>query len=255
MITASAPAARAHDERAAPPPRREDLATPLDRLVRFQRRSESLAVDIRDLEEMEVTLDPLELVHTMLGERDPRSEHEVTERGGHEDFAGPRHGHHPRRRVHDEAPGLPADRLELPEADARPDLDPELSNGLGRCDRGPDRIRRSLERDEEPVARRVDLVPAEAAHRAPHDPMVPLDEFAPAGIPHLRRDRRRAHDVGEQDRSKTASSAAALHVRECRFAPFRGRTEDVRRSSLTDFARTNGDTVPLPVSRALPPPP
>jgi len=68
----------AHDERASPSPGREDLAAPLDRLVGFQRQRERLAVDTRDLEEMEVSLDPFELVHTMLGERDPGSQHEVT---------------------------------------------------------------------------------------------------------------------------------------------------------------------------------
>ena len=76
---------------------------------------------------------------------------------------GPRDRHHARRRVHHEPARLASGRLELAEAHPGADLDPELADGLGGGDRAADRVGRTLERGEEPVARRVDLVAAEPA--------------------------------------------------------------------------------------------
>jgi hypothetical protein len=87
----------------------------------------------------------------------------------HKHLAGTRDPDDPRSHVHDEPTGLPVSSLEFPEGDRSSDLDPEFPNRLDCRYRASDRIARTLERDEEPVTRGIDLAASESLDRASKD--------------------------------------------------------------------------------------
>ena len=205
------------DQRRPLGPCREDVTPTLGRLLLFERWRHLRAVDARDAGEAELPVQALQPVDAVLGERDARSGHDLPDRRGDEHLAGSTHRHHAGRRVHHESAGLATGRLELAEAHAGTDLDPELAHGLGGRDRAADRVCRALERGEEPVARRVDLPPAEPAELSPDDAVMPGGELDPARVAHLGGDRRGAHDVREQHGAHRAPRRPSLHRRSvCR---------------------------------------
>jgi hypothetical protein len=69
--------------------------------------------------------------------------------------------------------------------DPRPDLDPQLADGLDEGAGAPDGGRRLLERGEEPVPGRVELSPAVALERLADEAMVAIDERLPAPVTEL----------------------------------------------------------------------
>ena len=75
-----------------------------------------------------------------------------------------------------------------------------LAEGRG----GEDRPGRAVEGREEPVTRGVELPSLEPRELATNDRVMLLQELAPSRVSEARRQLRRTHDVGEQDRGKHA---------------------------------------------------
>src|SRR5688572_22151486 len=95
---------------------------------------------------------------------------------------------------------LSVEELALPDVDSRPDLEAELVHGAAdRCG-ALHRTRRAVERAQEAVARRIDLLAAEALDLAPHDIVVAQQAIPPRLVADLREQVRGAHDVREEDR-------------------------------------------------------
>ena len=65
-----------------------------------------------------------------------------------------------------------------------------------------DRSCRTVERQEKPVAGRLDRGPLEPSNLLPHDTVVRIEKHAPAVVAHRRCKLGRSHDVGEQDRGQ-----------------------------------------------------
>ena len=124
------------------------------------------------------------------------------------------HRHHPSGGVHGETARLAALELELAERDAGPDVDAERTDSLRDRDGASDRVDRTVERREEAVAGRVVLATTEPTQFPADELMVAADQLGPSTIPQLGRDRRRADDVREQDRSETTPGGrrSPLHV-------------------------------------------
>src|SRR5581483_8469844 len=112
--------------------------------------------------------------------------------------------------VHRDAAYLALDHLALAGVQARPHVDSELVHAVRDRTRAPDPARRPVEGREEAVAGRVELAAAVPGELLPHERMVPLDELAPASVPQLDRLRRRADDVGEEDRGEHAVGLGRL---------------------------------------------
>jgi hypothetical protein len=74
----------------------------------------------------------------------------------------------PRANVHGDASDFAGDRVELPRVHPRPDLDPEIPYAFADRPGASHTTRRPVERREEPVARRVDFVPAEVKLETRH---------------------------------------------------------------------------------------
>ena len=94
--------------------------------------------------------------------------------------------------------GLSVDRLDLAGMDTGTNLDPERPHRPDDRSGAAHRAGRSVERREEPVARRVDLMTAEPREKRPHLRVVLLDDLLPQPISLCRRALRRADHVREQ---------------------------------------------------------
>ena len=81
---------------------------------------------------------------------------------------------------------------------------PMRPQGLAQGRGGEDRPRRAVEGREEPVTRRVELPSLEPRELSTNDRVMLLQELAPSRVSEARRQLRRTHDVGEQDRGKHA---------------------------------------------------
>ena len=87
-----------------------------------------------------------------------------------------------------------------PARTSRPIAAQRLAEGGGGLDgpRGP------IECREEPVPGRVELAAMESGELATDDRVMALEQLTPGGVSEPRRELRRAHDVGEQDRREHA---------------------------------------------------
>src|SRR5688500_827994 len=95
---------------------------------------------------------------------------------------------------------LAADDLDFTHVNGDPDLDLERLERLEDRPGTVDRLRRTLEHDEEAVAGRIELAPRETLQLAPHDRVVALEQLPPATVAQLARQLRGAHYVSEHHR-------------------------------------------------------
>ena len=94
--------------------------------------------------------------------------------------------------------------LALTGVQAGANLQTELADRFADRARRPNCPRRAVERGEEAVAGRVDLPPLEMLELFPDQPMVFLDQAAPAAVAEARDHLGRMRDVGEQDSREDA---------------------------------------------------
>src|SRR5207247_5734537 len=99
---------------------------------------------------------------------------------------------------------LGANALDLARVDADADSQPDALDGLDQAHRESNGARRPIERQEESIARRIDLTATEAAEFSSDDRIEALEEVRPPPIPELRRTLRRVDDVDEHHGRKDA---------------------------------------------------
>ena len=204
------------DRPAAPPlPRRRlDEPASLARLLPGERRGSPDAVDGHHLEQPPLSLDPLELVHAVVGELEPRSGDRVAERRRNEDLPRLPRAHHARADVDGEPSDLPLHQLDLADVQAGADLDPDLPDAVGDRARASDRVRGPVEPSEEPVPCGVELPAPESLQLRADDRVVPLDEGSPAKVAQIGRDLRRPHDVREEHGRQHGAASPRRHARQ-----------------------------------------
>ena len=103
-----------------------------------------------------------------------------------------------------QAADVVAAMLDLPGVETDAYLDVEPMSGVPDRRRAPDRACGTVERREEAVAGRLDLLTAERGQLVAYPCVVRVEEFRPTAITHGRRPFRRADDVGEHHRREHA---------------------------------------------------
>ena len=96
-----------------------------------------------------------------------------------------------------------------PSTYAGPHLQSDLGGGVADCLGAQDRARRSVERRQQSVSRRLDLTAPEAFQLSCHCLVVTVDERAPSIFAHLGEVCVRAGDLGEQNRCQNAFGVSA----------------------------------------------
>src|SRR5262245_9269923 len=146
----------------------------------------------------------LQLVGAALVELDSRTGHEVLDRGGDEHFTRLGERGDPRSRRDRDPAELAVDALELAGVEAGPHLEPERADRVANRGRALDRAPGPVEGREEAVARRVQLLAAEAHELAAHERVVARQQLAPRSVAELCSPFGRADDVCEHDRREHA---------------------------------------------------
>src|SRR5262245_29592862 len=101
--------------------------------------------------------------------------------------------------MHRDASDLSVHDLALTGVKAGAQLEPEFADARADRARAPNRARRAVEPGEEAVAGDVELRAPETDELAPDHGMVARQELAPGTVAELRRLRRGANDVGEEN--------------------------------------------------------
>jgi hypothetical protein len=108
-------------------------------------------------------------------EDDPRTGHQVFDRARGEDLAGTGQSSDTRADVHGKAADVVAHAFALPGVNAGSDLEAGLAETVPNRNRAADCARRPVERGEEPVTGRCDLLPAEMFELATHGRVMLLE--------------------------------------------------------------------------------
>src|SRR6186713_3345859 len=124
----------------------------------------------------------LQLRDPTLVELDARAGHEVLDRLRDEHLSRLRLRRDPRSDRDRDPRDLSVQQLAFACVQSGADFESELSHLLGDRARAPDRAGRPVERGEEPVARRVDLLAAETRELAAGELMVLGEQLAPASV-------------------------------------------------------------------------
>jgi hypothetical protein len=110
----------------------------------------------------------LERVHAAIGEGEARTGDEVSDRARNQDLAGLRKRCDACRDVHCDAADIVVDELALARVHTRPGFETKAPRLGHDCLGASDCSRRSVEGGKEPVARRLDLTPAESLELTTH---------------------------------------------------------------------------------------
>jgi hypothetical protein len=148
--------------------------------------------------------DATELVRTSTLEHEPGTGYEVLHRTRDEDLTWLGQTCDACPDVHRDAADLLVDQLALARVHADADLHAEIPYATRCGERASDRPGGSIEGGEEPVACRVHLGTAIPKEQTPDHLVVMEKELLPSDAPELRRERRRANDIGEHDRREHA---------------------------------------------------
>src|SRR5205807_3446091 len=148
------------------------------RLVRGHRRF-AVSARLGDREQLPFPWHAFELVGAAVGELDPRADDEIAHRARHEHLAGCRPRAYARADVHGHAANVGVDQLTLTGVHAGAHTDAERADVLADRARAADRAGGTVERRQEAVAKRLDLVPAERCQLATHELIVAVEQRMP----------------------------------------------------------------------------
>ncbi len=154
-----------------------------------------------------LAVEPFEYVDTAILEAQATRLRDRARDLGHEDLIGRGGAHDPRRLVHRDAADIAVDELDLAEVDAGTHAEPVALRATPNRRRAPQRLARTVEGGEQPVARRLDLLTPVSLELCSGAYEVLGDERPPARVSELRRPRRRVHEVREEERGENAAPA------------------------------------------------
>jgi signal transduction histidine kinase len=118
---------------------------------------------------------------------------------GHQHLPGARSRHHPRGQVHGDAADIGAADLHLAGVQARADLHADPAQPVAQGGGAADAAARPVEDGQHAVPGRLDQPTAEAVDQLAGEPVVGVQQLAPAAVADLPGPLGRADDVGEQD--------------------------------------------------------
>src|SRR5262245_16575606 len=107
------------------------------------------------------------------GESDAGARHDVLDRAGNEDLAGPTQVGDPRPHVYRNAREAVALQEALARVHAGTNLEPARSDGGRKRECAANRASRAVKARQDPIPDRLDLPPPVAFDLAPHDRMMP----------------------------------------------------------------------------------
>ena len=141
---------------------------------------------------------------------EPRPDHEVAQRAGHQHLVRPCQCAHARADVYADSADVIAANLALAGVQPGAHFYAECLHGIADRHRTADRSLRAVEHREEAVSGRVHLTAPEPIELCPNDGVVCIKQGMPVTVAHLRGAPGRVHDVGEQAPSaRTRSSATS----------------------------------------------
>src|SRR5689334_22001724 len=146
--------------------------------------------------ELPVPGQALERVAPAVVERETGTRHEILDGARHEHLAGRGARGDARADVHGDAAVLVAHHFAFAGVRAGANLEAELAHLLRHRAGAAHGARRAVEGGEEAVARGVDLAAAKPCELAAHEPVVVLQELAPAAVAERARLLRGTHDIG-----------------------------------------------------------
>src|SRR5205085_5962133 len=100
-------------------------------------------------------------------------------------LAAPRGRHHSCPCVDRDAAHFGSDDLRLADVHSRPQLDPQLADGVEDCPSAPNGFCWGLKGDEEPISRGVEFLAPESFQLCPEKEVVPSKKLSPPAVPHL----------------------------------------------------------------------
>src|SRR5262245_18432706 len=139
----------------------------------------------------------LQFVFARVPEHEAAPRNQVLHGLGHADLAGAGGGCNPSADRDSHTSYLAVDHPAFARVQPRTDLEADVADPFDDLERAADPTCRAVERREEAVARRIDLVSLPACERAPDDRMMFLDEVLPPSVADRRHPFGRADDVGE----------------------------------------------------------
>ena len=147
-------------------------------------------------------LDAFEDVFSSIVEGEAPTRCELSERRRDEDLGWTCDRHHAGTDMNADTSHRGPDALYLADVKPNPDIDPQLLNRPDQLEGAAKSIGSRLERCEEPVASRVDLLAFVRFERSPDEVVVATYEFSPSTIVEFACHLRRANDVREEDRGE-----------------------------------------------------
>src|SRR5215208_1916249 len=152
-----------------------------------------------DGEEPPLAADALEGVGAAVLEHVVRPGDQVVDGAGHQHLAGSGGRHHPGRDMHADAADVVAPELDLAGVDPGPDLDPAVPQPVTEAGGAADPAAGPVEQGQDAVAGRLDQPALELADQLLGEPVVEVEQLAPAAVADPPGELGRPDDIGEQD--------------------------------------------------------